>query len=211
MFAPCRNLGIIILDEEQEHSYKSENTPRYCAREVAIFRGTGRRRWCFWVPPRLPWRPCTGPERGCTPFAAWQAGSTAWPFPRSGLVDMKEGDPGRQRLRDQPSPASGYGGDHGPRESRPSLFLNRRGASRMLQCVSCGQVPECPWCSVHLTYHSANHRLMCHYCGFSQPVPQRCPQCGGPLKQVGPGPKRFRRSWRPASPVSRWPGWMRIR
>ena len=81
------------------------------------------------------------------------------------------------------------------------LFLNRRGASRMLQCVSCGQVPECPRCSVHLTYHSANHRLMCHYCGFSQPVPPRCPQCGGPLKQVGAGTQKVQ-----AELEARFPG-----
>lgn len=55
------------------------------------------------------------------------------------------------------------------------LFLNRRGASRMLQCVSCGQVPECPRCSVHLTYHSANHRLMCHYCAFPSRFPHAAP------------------------------------
>ena len=60
------------------------------------------------------------------------------------------------------------------------LFLNRRGASRMLQCVQCGQVPECPRCSVPLTYHSANRRLMCHYCGYSIPQPKKCPVCGSP-------------------------------
>ena len=81
------------------------------------------------------------------------------------------------------------------------LFLNRRGASRMLQCVQCGQVPECPRCSVPLTYHSANRRLMCHYCGFSQPVPPRCPQCGGPLKPVGVGTQRVQ-----AELEARFPG-----
>ena len=67
------------------------------------------------------------------------------------------------------------------------LFLNRRGNSRALVCVACRESPECPRCSARLTYHSANERLMCHYCGYSRPVPSLCPHCGGPLKRVGVG------------------------
>jgi primosomal protein N' (replication factor Y) len=70
------------------------------------------------------------------------------------------------------------------------LFLNRRGNSRALVCVDCRSTPECPRCNTRLTYHSANSRLMCHYCGHSQPVPQRCPQCGGPIKQLGTGTQK---------------------
>ena len=70
------------------------------------------------------------------------------------------------------------------------LFLNRRGNSRALVCVECGETPECPRCSARLTYHSANERLMCHYCGYSAPVPERCGSCGGPLKRVGVGTQK---------------------
>ena len=70
------------------------------------------------------------------------------------------------------------------------LLLNRRGNSRALVCVDCRETPECPRCAVRLTYHSANNRLMCHYCGHSQPVPQRCPTCGGPLKTMGLGTQK---------------------
>jgi primosomal protein N' (replication factor Y) len=70
------------------------------------------------------------------------------------------------------------------------LFLNRRGNSRALVCVDCREAPECPRCSARLTYHSANGRIMCHYCGFSEAAPQRCPSCGGPLKQVGTGTQK---------------------
>ena len=70
------------------------------------------------------------------------------------------------------------------------LLLNRRGNSRALVCVDCRETPECPRCNVKLTYHSANNRLMCHYCGFSQPVPERCPSCGGPLKTIGTGTQK---------------------
>ena len=71
------------------------------------------------------------------------------------------------------------------------LFLNRRGSSRMTLCIDCGFVPQCPNCSVRLTYHSANGRLMCHYCGHSVPMVANCPACGGHLKQVGFGTQRL--------------------
>ena len=70
------------------------------------------------------------------------------------------------------------------------LLLNRRGSSRMLLCGECGYVPECPRCSVPLTYHSANGRLMCHYCGHSQPAFERCPECGGIMKHIGSGTQK---------------------
>jgi primosomal protein N' (replication factor Y) len=70
------------------------------------------------------------------------------------------------------------------------LFLNRRGNSRALVCVDCRKAPECPRCSARLTYHSANERLMCHYCGYSQKIPVCCPECGGTLKKVGTGTQK---------------------
>ena len=80
------------------------------------------------------------------------------------------------------------------------LFLNRRGASRLLVCVQCGGVPQCPRCSVHMTYHAANGRLMCHYCGHSEPAPEACPDCGGPLKPVGFGTQRVEEQLRALLP-----------
>jgi len=70
------------------------------------------------------------------------------------------------------------------------LFLNRRGTNRMVSCGECGAVPECPRCSVKLTYHSANGRLMCHHCGHSQPLPPSCPDCGGILNFIGIGTQK---------------------
>ena len=71
------------------------------------------------------------------------------------------------------------------------LFLNRRGNSRMALCSQCGEVPTCPRCSVHLTYHSANGRLMCHYCGYSMPLPEVCPHCAGRFQFVGMGTQKL--------------------
>ena len=80
------------------------------------------------------------------------------------------------------------------------MFLNRRGASRMVSCGECGEVPECPRCSVKLTYHSANNRLMCHHCGFSQPLPPVCPSCGGLLNFIGTGTQRVEEELRELFP-----------
>ena len=76
------------------------------------------------------------------------------------------------------------------------LFLNRRGNSRYLVCVECGDVPTCPRCSVHLTYHSVTQRLICHYCGYSEPARARCPKCGGALKAVGSGTQKIEQELR---------------
>ena len=84
------------------------------------------------------------------------------------------------------------------------LFLNRRGTAKLVSCVDCGYHYQCPNCSVHLTYHSANRRLMCHVCGYSAPVSKRCPDCGGELKFSGDGTERWRNSSRDFSRKRRY-------
>ena len=81
--------------------------------------------------------------------------------------------------------------DRMARKEKTILLLNRRGGNRLVLCVDCGFVPTCPRCSVNLTYHMVNERLMCHYCGHSQPVYARCPACGGALKRVGVGTQQL--------------------
>ena len=188
VFAPC-DPGLIILDEEQEHSYKSENSPRYSAREVAIFRGAKENALVLLgsATPSIEsmYRAKTGAYR-LYRLAERYNGK---PLPKVEIIDMREelklgndlslSIPLRQALVDT-------------REAgrQTILLLNRRGNSRALVCVDCRETPECPRCSVRLTYHSANDRLMCHYCGYSQPVPHRCPGCGGPLKTIGTGTQK---------------------
>ena len=189
VFAPCRNLGIIILDEEQERSYQSENTPRYCAREVAIFRGSREKALVLLGSATPSVETMYRARAGMYTLCCLTDRFNGMDLPQVQLVDMKEEiRAGNDSVLSRPLLQAME--ETMARGEQTILFLNRRGASRMLQCVSCGQVPECPRCSVHLTYHSANRRLMCHYCGFSQPVPDRCPQCGGPLKQVGAGTQK---------------------
>ena len=188
VFAPC-DPGLIILDEEQEHSYKSENSPRYCAKEVAIWRGAkeGALVLLGSATPSIEsmYRAKTGAYRLYTLNERFGGRK----LPAVDIVDMRE----ELKLGNGSSlsvPLRTALSDNRDAGKQTILLLNRRGNSRALVCVDCRKAPECPRCSVRLTYHSANNRLMCHYCGFSQPVPARCPDCGGPLKTIGTGTQK---------------------
>ena len=189
VFAPCPHLGLVILDEEQEHSYKSENSPRYSAREVAIWRGSKEKALVLLgsATPSIEsmYRAKNGDYQLCRLTERYNGR----PLPKVEIVDMRE----ELRMGNDLSlslPLREALWQTYQEGKQTVLLLNRRGASRALVCVDCREIPECPRCSVRLTYHSANGRLMCHYCGYSQPSPQRCPHCGGPMKTIGTGTQR---------------------
>ena len=189
VFAPLAELGLIIMDEEQEGSYESENAPCYHARDVAKYRCAqeGARLLLGSATPTVEtaWHA----EKGDYGLLELRQRFNRQALPRVIVADLRhELRQGRSTVVSQPlydelqkNMAAG---------EQSILFLNRRGSSRQLLCPQCSYVPECPRCSVYLTYHSANDRLMCHYCGFSQPAPERCPDCGGALKHIGFGTQR---------------------
>ncbi len=189
VFAPCQNLGLLILDEEQEHSYKSENSPRYNAKEVALWRGLKENALVVFgsATPAVEtmYHAKEGHYRLYTLCERYNGKS----LPSVEIIDMREEvKQGNDLSLSYPlQDAIRMTADAG---QQTILFLNRRGNSRALVCVECGEAPECPRCTAKLTYHSANERLMCHHCGYSQRVPQRCPKCGGPLKSVGVGTQK---------------------
>ena len=188
VFAPC-DPGLIILDEEQEHSYKSENSPRYSAREVAIWRGSREKALVLLGSATPSIETMYHARRGDYRLYTLKERYNGRPLPQVEIVDMREelklgndlslSVPLRQAMLETRDAGK-----------QTILLLNRRGNSRALVCVDCRQTPECPRCSVRLTYHSANNRLMCHYCGYSMPSPQRCPACAGPLKTIGTGTQK---------------------
>ena len=189
VFAPVRDLGLLIVDEEQEHTYQSENAPRYHAREVAIYRGAQEHALTVLgsATPTVEsmYRAVTGAFGLCRITERYNGR----PLPPVEIVDMKrELREGNASIISEPLLLA-------LRENlrlgqQSILYLNRRGTSRMLACVECGSVPMCPGCSLPLTYHHANGRLMCHICGHSEPMPARCPVCGGHLRQIGCGTQR---------------------
>ena len=189
VFAPLPNLGMVILDEEQEGSYQSENLPRYHARDVAKFLCTEHNAVLLLGSATPTVESAYFAKTGRYHAFSIQNRYKDRPLPQVILADM------RQELKAGNSGIiSGvlYGQlqQNIERGEQSILFLNRRGSSRMLLCGECGAVPECPRCSVPMTYHSANNRLMCHYCGHSERAWDTCDECGGLMKHVGFGTQK---------------------
>ncbi len=189
IFAPTMELGVIILDEEQEHSYKSENSPRYCAREVAIWRGVKENTLVLLGSATPSIESMYRAKNGDYSLYTLRNRYNGRPLPEVEIVDMREEVKMGNDLSISDHLRTGIFENH-QRRAQTVLLLNRRGNSRALVCVDCREVPECPRCSVAMTYHSANGRLMCHYCGFSQAAPRRCPKCGNALKPMGTGTQK---------------------
>ena len=189
VFAPAPNLGLLILDEEQEHSYKSESNPRYHAREIALYRGVKEHFMVLLGSATPSVETMYHAKNGSHQLYRLKNRYNGKALPYVRLVDMREEIKAGNDLSFSLDLREAIQNTHRD-EKQTILFLNRRGNSRAMVCVDCRQAPECPRCSARLTYHSANERLMCHYCGHSQPTPKRCPQCDGPLKRIGTGTQK---------------------
>ena len=189
VFAPAKDLGLLILDEEQEHSYKSESNPRYNAKEIALYRGLKEHFLVLFGSATPSVETMYHAKQGRHRLYRLNNRYNGKALPYVRMVDMrqelKEGNDLSFSLDLREAIWNTYQDG-----KQTILFLNRRGNARALVCVDCRQAPECPRCSARLTYHSANERLMCHYCGYSQPTPSRCPSCGGPLKRIGTGTQK---------------------
>ncbi len=189
VFAPCQNLGLVILDEEQEHSYKSDMNPRYSAKEVALWRGIKEKALVVLGSATPSVETMYHARQGTYRLYRLKNRYNGKPLPQVQITDM------RREVRSGNDTSFSLELQEAIRDTRHAgkqtiLFLNRRGNSRARICVDCRKAPECPRCSARLTYHSANERVMCHFCGYSQPVPKRCPGCGGPLKTLGTGTQK---------------------
>lgn len=195
VFAPLRGLGLIIMDEEQETTYVSENPPRYHTRDIAQFRCAqhGALLLLGSATPTVEtsYYARNGRYQVFSLYHRYHAQS----LPKVAIADMRaELRAGNEGILSEPLRAEL--GENIARGEQSILFLNRRGSARMLLCGGCGAVPECPRCSVPLTYHSANGRLMCHYCGFSRPAFERCPDCGELMRPIGAGTQRVEQELR---------------
>ena len=189
VFAPVSDLGLLILDEEQEHTYKSESTPRYHARDVAKYRCAHSGALLLLGSATPSMESMYSARKGTYSLLRLTGRYNETEMPPVIIADM------RKELK------NGNGGDVSSvlqteleknleRGEQSIIFINRRGANTLVTCGECGHVFECPHCSVAMTYHSYGNRLMCHYCGHSENVPEVCPECGGRLKFVGTGTQR---------------------
>lgn len=190
VFAPLQNLGLLVMDEEQEGTYKSEQVPRYHARDVAKYRCAQERALLVLGSATPSVESMYHAQNGKYHLFRLSERYNTQALPEVTLIDLKEelknGNGGSisRPLLDAISQQLERG-------EQTILFINRRGASKMVVCGECGHVPECPNCSVHLTYHSANRRLMCHYCGHSEPLADACPDCGGLFAFQGAGTQKI--------------------
>ena len=190
VFAPLRELGLIVVDEEQEHTYKSENSPRYHAREVALYRGSREGALVLLGSATPSVETMYHATRGVYRLYRLPGRFNGRTLPAVELVDMKQ-ELVNGNATGVSKPLLDAIRVRMERKEKTILLLNRRGSNRLMMCVDCGYVPTCPRCSVNLTYHMVNERLMCHYCGHSQPVFGQCPACGGHLKRVGIGTQQL--------------------
>lgn len=182
VFAPVQNLGLIVIDEEQEHTYKSESSPRYDAREVAMHRCAGRQALCLLSSATPSVESYHAALTGRFSLYKLTARFGEAEMPEVSLIDLNQEEmPGAGavmsptlRLCLQENLARG---------KQSIILLNRRGYHTFVACGTCGEVAACPHCSISLTYHAANGRLMCHYCGYSVKFEGKCPTCGSDAVQ----------------------------
>ncbi len=177
VFAPFDNLGLIIIDEEQEHTYKSEKSPRFHTREVAKFRALYNKGLLCLASATPSVESFTMAKQGRYSFYKLSNRYGNAILPRVDTVDMRlELSQGNTGVISSEL----YEAIKGTIENgnQAILLLNRRGHNTYISCPQCGYVASCPNCSVSLTYHSANDRLMCHYCGHSVKAERICPECG---------------------------------
>ena len=206
VFAPFKDPGLIIIDEEHETSYKQEETPRYHAREVAIARG--RLQNCIVVlgsatPSIETYSRALAGRYGLITLEKRVTGQT---LPRITVVDLRQEMKSGHRsifsrvLIERIS-------DVLERREQVILFLNRRGYSTFVVCRECGLVMKCPRCSITLTLHSDDKMLRCHYCDFRRKSPEKCPDCGSSsIRQLGSGTQKVAEEigrWFPAARVAR--------
>ena len=176
VFAPVQNLGLIVMDEEQEHTYQSESSPRYDAREVARYRCKQEGAFCLLSSATPSLEISRLAQQKKIGFYKLEERFGNAVLPQVELVDMNEdAPPGEHSFGDTLAAALRENFEEG-RQS--ILLLNRRGYHTFASCKTCQEVVTCPHCSISLTYHSANGRLMCHYCGYSVPFSKKCPSCG---------------------------------
>lgn len=178
LFTPFGNLGLIVIDEEHEPSYKSESSPRYHARETAIKRAELEHARVVLGSATPSVEAYSQAKKGAYGLVRLNARYGSRPMPQVSIVDLREELKAGNRsvlsreLREKMKARF-------EKKEQVMLFLNRRGYAGFVSCRSCGQVMKCPHCDVALSEHN-NDRLLCHYCGYETRKPQACPVCGSP-------------------------------
>ena len=191
IFAPLHNLGLIIMDEEQEHTYKSERTPRYNTKDVARFRAGYNKALFLMISATPSIESYSNAVKGKYTLCELNERYGDSVLPDVITIDMKS----EMQLGNK-TPISAALKDliqqNLDGKKQTILLINRRGYNTFIACNECGHIVTCPNCSISLTYHSYNNRLVCHYCGFSKQLDNICPECGSDaVRYSGYGTQRI--------------------
>lgn len=201
VFAPLPRLGIVVVDEEHDPSYKQEESPRYHGRDVAVMRAK-----LLGIPVVLgsatpSMESVERARAGRYALVQLPERIEARPLPQVDIVDLRQVDGGERLLS---PPLCEAIAERLARREQSLLFLNRRGFSTLLVCEECGETLGCPRCSVSLTYHAARGRLRCHTCDFERRPPAQCPECrGARLRYLGFGTQQLEAAVRERFPTAR--------
>ena len=190
IFSPLENIGLVIIDEEQEHTYRSESAPRYSAHEVARQRAAENGALLLLASATPSTESYYAAQHGRTQLVRLTKRYGGNPLPKVQIVDMRaelaSGNPREISLAMED--AIRHNLEAG---KQTILLLNRRGYQTVAQCEDCREVLKCQKCSVPMVYHKSAHKLLCHYCGSQlDPPPARCPACGGTLQYRGFGTQK---------------------
>ena len=190
IFSPLENIGLVIIDEEQEHTYRSESAPRYSAHEVARQRAAENGALLLLASATPSTESYYAAQHGRTLLVRLTKRYGGNPLPKVQIVDMRaelaSGNPREISLAMED--AIRHNLEAG---KQTILLLNRRGYQTVAQCEDCREVLKCQKCSVPMVYHKSAHKLLCHYCGSQlDPPPARCPACGGKLQYRGFGTQK---------------------
>ena len=182
VFAPLENVGLIIMDEEQESSYQSESSPRYHARDVAKYRAAAEHALLLLCSATPSIDSFYRAKNGIYTLVTLKKRYNQKKLPDVYVVDM--GEEAKNGNRSAYSSVLlyelRYNLNHG---EQSILLLNRRGYNTIVACAECGEVCKCPHCSIAMTYHRQNGKLMCHYCGYIEDAVSKCPTCGSEFVQ----------------------------
>ncbi|WP_217971681.1 primosomal protein N' [Staphylococcus xylosus] len=190
VFAPFKNLGMIIIDEEHESSYKQEDYPRYQARDIAQWRSQYHQCPLILGSATPSLETYARAEKGVYELLSLPNRVNEQALPEIEIVDMRTelSSGNRSMFSEQLRKAIQQRLD---KKEQIVLFLNRRGYASFMLCRDCGHVPQCPNCDISLTYHKSTDQLKCHYCGHQEVPPNKCPNCESEhIRQVGTGTQR---------------------
>ena len=189
IFSPLENIGLIIIDEEQEHTYRSESAPRYSAHEMARQRAAENGALLLLASATPSTESFYAAQHGRTQLVRLTQRYGGNPLPKVQIVDMRaelaSGNPREISLAMEDAIRRNL--DAG---KQTILLLNRRGYQTMAQCEDCREVLKCQKCSVPMVYHKSAHKVLCHYCGSQMEPPTVCPTCGGKLQYRGFGTQK---------------------